>query len=237
MVCVDLVQNAAARSVIDLVDGIPQLMAAIKDTQGRYTYVNSGFAARLGRDPREIVGLTVTELFADELAGSYSEQDELVLTTGRPLQHHLELIVRADSTLGWYVTSKTALRTDSGEIVGIAVVSIDLQSQVNSAHAGLAAAINAIRQDIHVPWRVADLASIAGLSSPQFERLCRRTLGIPPQQLLQRLRIEHAVSLMTRTSMSIGDIAVECGFYDQSSFTRQFRKVLGLTPGAYRRTT
>jgi AraC-like DNA-binding protein len=33
----------------------------------------------------------------------------------------------------------------------------------------------------------------------------------------------------------LGDIASECGFYDQSSFTKQFRAVLGVTPGAYRR--
>jgi len=49
--------------------------------------------------------------------------------------------------------------------------------------------------------------------------------------------LEHAVQLITSTSMSMGDISAECGFYDQASFTRQFRSVLGLTPGAYRRIT
>ena len=95
--------------------------------------------------------------------------------------------------------------------------------------------IAAIRERIELQWRVAQMAEIAGVSSPSLERLARRTLGLPPQQLLQRLRLEHAVMLITQTSMSMGNIAAECGFYDQSSFTRQFRKVLGLTPGAYRR--
>ena len=36
--------------------------------------------------------------------------------------------------------------------------------------------------------------------------------------------------------MTMGEIAAECGFYDQASFTRQFRSVLGLTPGSYRST-
>lgn len=115
------------------------------------------------------------------------------------------------------------------------MLSVDLHSQVNSAHAGLAQAISAIRAQINLPWRVPQMAAIAGVSPTSLERLARRTLGISPQQLLQRLRLEHAVFLITQTPMSMGDIAAECGFYDQSSFTRQFRKVLGLTPGAYRR--
>jgi len=95
-------------------------------------------------------------------------------------------------------------------------LSIDLQSQVNSAHAGLAEVIAAVRRDIHAGWRVAQMADVAGLSSSQLERLCRRTLGIPPQKLLQRLRLEHAVQLITSTTMSMGDISAECGFLRSS---------------------
>ena len=43
-----------------------------------------------------------------------------------------------------------------------------------------------------------------------------------------------AVLLITTTDATLGEISAACGFYDQSSFTRQFRSVLGLTPGAYR---
>ncbi len=210
-------------------------MGSIKDLGDRHRYANEGFCARLGLKSSEVIGATVRELFGDELADSYLQQDELVLKTGRPLQNHLELIVRSDGQLGWYVTSKSVIRSDSGAPLGIAVLSVDLHSQVNSAHAGLARVIAAIRERIDLPWRVAQMAQMAGVSSPSLERLARRTLGLPPQQLLQRLRLEHAVALITQTSMSMGDIAAECGFYDQSSFTRQFRKVLGLTPGAYRR--
>ncbi len=232
---VELIQNQSVVLFRQLVDGVPQVMGSIKDLNDRHVYVNEGFCARLGLKSSEVIGATVRELFGDELADSYLQQDELVLKTGRPLQNHLELIVRADGQLGWYVTSKSVIRSDSGASLGIAVLSVDLHSQVNSAHAGLARVIAAIRERIDLPWRVAQMAEIAGVSSPSLERLARRTLGLPPQQLLQRLRLEHAVALITQTSMSMGDIAAESGFYDQSSFTRQFRKVLGLTPGAYRR--
>ena len=82
---------------------------------------------------------------------------------------------------------------------------------------------------------MSDIAKIAGLSTKQLERLTHRTLGLPPRAILQRLRIEHAVRLMGTTSMTMGEIAHACGFYDQSSFTRQFRSILGLPPGAYPR--
>ena len=59
------------------------------------------------------------------------------------------------------------------------------------------------------------------------------TIGTP---LEERDTLEQAVRLLSTTSLTAGEIASACGFYDQSSFTRQFRSVLGLTPGAYRRS-
>jgi len=237
---VELIQKPIPDEVLrpftELVDGIPQVMASAKGTDGRYVFVSAGFCNRVGRSADRIIGRTVEDLFATEMAESYAAQDAQVIATGKPLRGHLELIVRANSSLGWYVTNKSALK-DGDDVVGVAVLSIDLQSQVNSAHAGLASVIASVRRDIHHRWRVAEMADVAGLSSPQLERLCRRTLGIPPQKLLQRLRLEHAVHLITSTEMSMGDISAECGFYDQASFTRQFRSVLELTPGAYRRIT
>lgn len=218
---------------IELVDGVPQLMAALKGVDGRYAYVNRGFCERVGREAHRIVGATVQELFAPDLADSYVRQDESVLRTGRPLDSTLELIVRADRSLGWYVTKKSAIR-ENGRVLGVAVLSIDLESQLHGSHHGLAAAITAIRSDIGRAWRVGELASIAGLSSVQFERRSRRTLGLSPRSLIQRLRLEHAVHLITTTDLTLGEISAMCGFYDQSSFTRQFRSVLGRTPGSYR---
>ena len=218
---------------IQLVDSVPQLMASLKGLDGRYQYVNAGFSQRLGLEPAAIIGATVHDLFAVELADSYALQDDSVLRTKRPLISHLELIVRADRSLGWYVTSKSVVQ-QHGEAIGLSALSIDLNSQLQSGHAGLAAAIAAIRRDMARPWRVSELAAIAQLSSVQLERRCRGALGLSPRRLLQRLRLEYAVHLVTTTDATIGDISSACGFYDQSSFTRQFRFVLGLTPGVYR---
>jgi PAS domain S-box-containing protein len=218
---------------IDLVDGLPQVMGSLKGLDGRYGYVNEGFRSRAGRDLPRIIGATVDDLFPADLADSYRAQDELVLATGQSLRAHLELIVRADGTLGWYVTSKSVVR-ELDQVLGLAAISIDLRAQLESAHAGLALAIAAVREDVRRPWRVPELAAIAGLSQVQLERQSQRALGISPRSLIQRLRIEQAVQLITTTDATIGEISAACGFYDQSSFTRQFRRLLGITPGSYR---
>lgn len=232
----DLVAECPALTVfVELVEGLPQVMAAAKDVAGRYIYVNRGFADRLGRSPAELLGARVGDLFAPDLAASYSAQDDDVMKTGRSLSGHLELIVRVDGQLGWYLTSKSRLLDVAGSPVGLAVLSVDLHAHMNSAHGGLAQALTEVRSRIDEPWRVSQIAEIAGLSTKQLERLTHRTLGLPPRAILQRLRVEQAVRLMGTTSMTMGEIANACGFYDQSSFTRQFRSILGLPPGVYRR--
>jgi transcriptional regulator GlxA family with amidase domain len=51
-----------------------------------------------------------------------------------------------------------------------------------------------------------------------------------------RTRIERARVLIRSTQASFGDIAAECGFSDQAHFNRVFRKLMGLTPGTWRRS-
>ncbi|MGB8857656.1 MAG: AraC family transcriptional regulator, partial [Ilumatobacteraceae bacterium] len=137
---------------------------------------------------------------------------------------------------GWYVTSKSLLRDADGAVEGIIVVSYDLRSSStsNPAHTGLQAAIDLVRRSFAEPLRVADLAAAAGLSTTQLERATRRTLGLSPKQLLIRTRIDEALHRLDDTAAPIAAIAGECGFYDQSSFTRLFQRVVGITPGAYR---
>lgn len=233
---VTLIQEPAAGLFIALTEHTPHVMASVKGLDRRYAFVNGGFLRRVGRPAQEVVGATVFDLFPPELARSYAAQDDRLLATGVALQDHLELIVRADGGLGWYVTSKAVVTDDAGRGVGVAALSIDLDAQLTSAHAGLAAVIAAVRADPGQRWTVDRLAAIAGLSRSRFQRSCPATLGLTPTKLVQRLRIEHAVRLATTTTLPFGDIAAECGFYDQASFTRQFRAVLGLTPGAYRST-
>ena len=73
------------------------------------------------------------------------------------------------------------------------------------------------------------------MTTSQLERAMTRVLGLSPKQLVLRLRLEQAIGELDSTDDSIGAIAQRCGYYDQSAFTRHFTRVVGLSPGAYRR--
>ena len=218
--------------------GVPHTLFCVKDRSGRYLAANQAFAERTGRRRSQVLGSTARDLFPDDLADTYEAQDAFLLRTGQSIRNELEMILRADGSRGWYVTGKTLLRDEGGGVVGIVVISDDLRAGAASAsahhHANLQAAIELARRRYADPLKVADLAIAAGLSPAQLERATRRTLGVSPKQLIIRTRIDEALRRLDATSLSLASIAGECGFYDQSSFTRQFQRAVGITPGAYR---
>lgn len=79
-----------------------------------------------------------------------------------------------------------------------------------------------------------DVARAAGLSPSHFSHLMRARTNWSFTALLARLRIDRACHLLAQTEHPLASIAQDCGFSDQSYFTRVFRKCTGQTPGNYR---
>jgi PAS domain S-box-containing protein len=218
--------DQSLRAVADVLATTPHVMFCVKDAEGRYVTANRAFAERAGvAGPGDVVGRTAHDLFPADLADGYTAQDDEVMSTGHPLTNELEYITRPDGSIGWYLTSKSRLTDDHDRPTGIVSVSIDLRTPADAAapHQGLARAVEFARQHLAGATTVADLAAAAGMTTSQLERSMNRVLGLSPKQLVLRLRLEHA------------EIAQRCGYYDQSAFTRHFTKVVGMSPGAYRR--
>jgi AraC family transcriptional regulator len=83
--------------------------------------------------------------------------------------------------------------------------------------------------------RTKDLAALARLSSFHFCRTFRESFGDSPHGYLMRRRIERAQGLMLTTNASLGQIAAECGLADQAHLNKLFRRLIGDSPGAWRR--
>jgi AraC-like DNA-binding protein len=218
----------------ELFDGMPKLMACAKDPDGCYVYSNQAFADRAGaKRVAGVLGKRASDFFPPELAELYERQDQLVLQTGKPLHDHLELISDPTGGLKWSTTSKVRLLNDGARPVAILVVSSDAPGlETNSA--ALAALVEHIQDNLGTNLRVTDLANTAQLSTAQLDRQVRRVFGMSPRQLVQRLRFDESMFRLSHSNQPIAEVAAECGFFDQASFTKQFRSATGMTPGAYR---
>jgi AraC-like DNA-binding protein len=80
-----------------------------------------------------------------------------------------------------------------------------------------------------------DLARHVALSEDYLTACFRKELGVTPIAYLNRYRVNQARQLLTGTSKSITEIALEVGFSDSSYFSRVFRREVGISPEAYRR--
>ena len=81
-----------------------------------------------------------------------------------------------------------------------------------------------------------DIALDCRLSVSQFSRAFKQSTGVAPHCWLIQQRVEAAKHRLTNHSMSLVDIALDCGFADQSHLTRVFAQHTGVTPAAWRRS-
>ena len=85
------------------------------------------------------------------------------------------------------------------------------------------------------PLDVPTLAGIAGISEAHFIRTFRATFGETPHRYLQRRRVERSMFLLCETNRSVTDICLDVGFTSLGTFSRTFRKIVGVSPAMYRR--
>lgn len=84
------------------------------------------------------------------------------------------------------------------------------------------------------PLSLADLARDAAMSPWHFLRTFRHVAGVTPHQFILTRRLHRAAVRLRTTGASVGDIALEAGFGDLSTFNRQFRRTMGASPSRYR---
>ena len=89
------------------------------------------------------------------------------------------------------------------------------------------------RLDADVP--LAEVAGACRLSPSYFARAFRQSTGQPPHRWLSERRVDRAKDMLLGSALSLAEVALACGFADQSHFTRVFTRTVGTSPGAWRR--
>ena len=90
-----------------------------------------------------------------------------------------------------------------------------------------------IRSHFQEDLTVAKLAHYVGLNRSYLTTVFQNTLHVSPQQFLMRFRMERASQLLLEGTLSIGEIARSCGYPDPLTFSKAFKRTLGMTPSQY----
>jgi transcriptional regulator GlxA family with amidase domain len=79
------------------------------------------------------------------------------------------------------------------------------------------------------------VAEACELSVSHFAKAFKTSFRRPPYRWLIERRVDRARDLMTRSRLPLTDIAIQCGFADQSALNRSFKRIHGVSPGIWRR--
>jgi transcriptional regulator GlxA family with amidase domain len=91
-------------------------------------------------------------------------------------------------------------------------------------------AVTYIQDHLESGLSLQDIADAAGLSACYVARLFKQSIGQTPHQYILNQRVEKAKALLKQGNLSLAEIAVTVGFYDQAHFTNYFKRLTGTTP-------
>jgi len=222
----------------ELFDLIPNIVFFVKDVEGCYIGVNRTLAKRCGfSSAGDLIGKTAADIFPGSMGADYLKQDLGLIRSGRKISDRLELHLYSSGRQGWCLTSKIPVFDAGARVSGLIGISQDLQEPRSGGrhYSEISSAVEYIHKNYGEKLSIGHLAELAGLSEYQFEKRMKWIFQITVGRFIIKTRIDAGCELLANGAKAIVDIALECGYSDQSAFTRQFRSVTGMTPSGYRK--
>lgn len=227
----------SAAQILQLFQYLPRAYLFIKERDGCFVYANKSFLSLHGvKRLEDLVGKRDFDFHPPALASQYIEEDQRVMASGRPLPDQIWLVMGYDRMPRWYVSSKVPLFDRKHAVIGIAGIMrpYDHSGTAPSEYRRLTPVMELVQAHYGEELPIARLAECAHLSISQLQREFRRLFGMSPGEYVMRVRLLMARRQLEESQLAVGDIALDCGFYDQSHFNRSFRRHVGMTPRGYR---
>jgi AraC-like DNA-binding protein len=215
----------------------PDLYAFAKDKQCRFTMVNNALLKRLGLSSEsEILGKTDFDFFKKNIATLFQIEDQEVMETSTPILNRTWSVPNGKGSLDWYISSKYPLFEKNGQYLGYFGVmrGITKAGSILEPYAQMTDVINYIQANFSQQIEISILAEIVNLSVSQFERKFKKLFGMTPLKFINKVRVDNACDMLTYSYATLSAIALDCGFYDHSYFTKIFKKQMSVTPTIYR---
>ncbi|NOT34776.1 MAG: helix-turn-helix transcriptional regulator [Candidatus Eisenbacteria bacterium] len=168
--------------------------------------------------------------------------DEALIETSRSCAREPNLAPPHGAALARRLTHHLADGSDSARLAGesVCLELIELATRSPSRRAGrekawIRAVCDRLRDERERAPTMAEVARSLDLHPVYLAREFRRAIGCSPGDYLRHYRLERAAALLAHSRQSLAEIALQCGFADQSHCARQFKAAFGASPSAYRR--
>lgn len=222
----------------ELFEYTPGLLFFVKDRERRFVYVNQGLSEMFGLGRKaEIIGKFDSEYCDVYVESMFRKDDKRILQEGITIKNKIELVTTLNGVIKWHITTKTPLWTHAGEIGGLVGVTREFESDRATLlrHPALGKVIDHINRHYSRVLSSSELASVAGISVSALGRNFNKSFHLTPVQYINRCRVSQACNLLSNTDLPIASIASECGFFDQSHFSKTFQSILHATPSCHRK--
>lgn len=215
------------------------IMFYIKDRDCRWIMCNQACLRLLNfRDQKMVYGATEYDIYPPKIAEMILKDDREVIETNSPIINRTELIVDKSGHLIWVSTNKLPLTANDGTVAGLMGTTriLSHSEMLPDEFQQFRPVIDHIQSNVGNKINIKELAQISFLSNSQFRKRFRMQFRVSPQEFVLRARLQAASKKLISTDQPIIEVALGCGFSDQSYFTKQFSKFFEQSPRRYRTT-
>ncbi|MDR0390542.1 MAG: AraC family transcriptional regulator [Planctomycetaceae bacterium] len=225
-------------NILRLFDFLPNVFFHIKDIHQKFLWMNVTLREHLGeKDEMGFLGKTDLDYFDPNLVFLYQSEDNEVIATRCPILNQPWFVPSHNNKRNWFLSSKIPLFDAEKNVVATAGIMRNLSQEYESTNPlnEMEVVINYILAHYNEKITLDKLASLVFLSPRQFERRFQEIFCLSPSNFILKIRIRKAIRCLIDSDDSITQIALSCGFYDNSYFTRQFKKITKMSPIQFRK--
>jgi AraC-like DNA-binding protein len=223
----------------EIIEVFHDIMFYIKDRDCRWIMCNQVCLRLLNfRDQKMVYGATEYDIYPPKIAEMILKDDREVIETNSPIINRTELIVDKSGHLIWVSTNKLPLTANDGTVAGLMGTTriLSHSEMLPDEFQQFRPVIDHIQSNVGNKINIKELAQISFLSNSQFRKRFRMQFRVSPQEFVLRARLQAASKKLISTDQPIIEVALGCGFSDQSYFTKQFSKFFEQSPRRYRTT-
>jgi AraC-like DNA-binding protein len=214
-----------------------ELFVFAKDLDYQFTFINNALLKRLGlQSQSQIIGKNDTDFFDPNLADKYRVEDKKVFDNQSPVLNRIWHVPNGKGGIDWYISNKYPVYNQDRKLIGLLGI---MRGSTQAAatldiYADMSKVISHIQENYSQQIEIQELAKMVHLSKSQFARRFKSMFKMSPLRYINKVRIDVSCEKLINSNDGLSTIALDCGFYDHSYFTKIFKVQMEMTPIEYR---